>query len=90
MDIEVFRGATGVWVSVPIDLAGARVHCAFRFAASTIRLVMIYGDRALTGRIVPSHVIAAARSSAIAALDALADLEPPTDRITQFAFGVWA
>ena len=88
MEIEVFRGATGVWVSVPIDLAGARVHCAFRFAASTIRLVMIYGDRALRGRIVPSHVIAAARGSAIAALDA--DREPPTDRITQFAFGVWA
>jgi hypothetical protein len=84
MKVEVWpvhnRGAL---VDVSIMLHGARVHCAFFVDTTSMRLVRIFGDKSSQGRKVSAEVIREARQRAF---DALADLEPQTERITSFAF----
>ena len=84
MNVEVFPVRNkGALVDVPILLHGARVHCAFFVDKSSMRLVRIFGDKSSQGRTVPAAVIREAREMA---LDAIAEREPQTDRMTSFAF----
>lgn len=84
MNVEVFpvhnRGAL---VGVPIELHGARVHCAFFVDKTSMRLVRIFGDKSSQGRRVPEEAMRDARKRA---REALNEFEPRMDRDSLVAF----
>lgn len=84
MDVEVLPVRDkGALVGVKSKLHGKPIRIAFFADKASMRLVRIFGDHSLKGREVPVEVMQNAKRRAI---DALADLEPQTDRITSFAF----
>ncbi len=84
MNVEVWPVHNrGAFVDVPIMLHGALVHCAFFADKVSMRLVRIFGDESSQGRPVPAAMVREAKERA---LNALADLEPQTERTTSFAF----
>lgn len=86
MNVEVLPVRNrGTLVDVPIVLHGVPIHCAFFVDNVSMRLVRIFGDKSSQGRRVPVEAIREARQRAF---DALAELEPQTERTTQFDFVV--
>lgn len=84
MDVEVLPVRNkGALVGVKSKLHGKPIRIAFFADNASMRLVRIFGDHSLKGREVPAEVMRDAKQRAF---DALAVLEPQTDRITSFAF----
>lgn len=84
MNVEVWPVRNkGALVGVKSKLHGKPIRIAFFADNASMRLVRIFGDHSLKGREVPVEVM---RDAQQRAFDALADLEPQTDRITSFAF----